>query len=146
MAKGTVNKCIFIGRLGDDPKIHQTQNGNVIASFSLATNDIDKDKETISDWHNIKAFGKTAELIQKYVTKGSKLYIECKHKTSKYDDKNGVTRYSSDFIVMQMQFLGGGKETTNSTYQPQQKPVQSYKNQAPQPQFDANNFDDDIPF
>ena len=131
MAKGTVNNCIFVGRLGKDPDIHRTQNGSVIASFSLATNDIDKNKNTISDWHTIKAFGKTAELIERYVSKGSKLYVECKHKTNKWKDKDGVDRYSSEFLVKSMQFLSEGKS-----------------NQLGQKNFqnEPNTFDDDIPF
>jgi single-strand DNA-binding protein len=136
MAKGTINNCIFIGRLGKDPEIHRTQNGNTIASFSIATNDRDKDKQDITDWHNIKAFGNTAETIEKYVTKGTKLYLECKHKTNKWKDKDGMDRYSSEFLVRSMQFLSDGKEKQGSKSDPchQQEYNQS---QSPSP---VNNY------
>ena len=82
MAKGTVNKVILLGRLGNDPEVRTTQNGMTVANLSIATNDGIGDKMT-TEWHRVVVFGKSAEAIQKYTSKGSQLYIEGRLSTNK---------------------------------------------------------------
>jgi len=123
-----INKVILIGNLGDDPTIRYMPNGNAVASFSIATSEQWRDKNTgeqqsHTEWHNITIFGKLAEVVEKYVKKGSKLYIEGKLKTDKYE-KDGVTKYSTKIIANTMQMLdsrASGSETGNSQSAPQGK-------------------------
>jgi single-strand DNA-binding protein len=100
------NKVILIGNVGKDP---ETNEAKTLTSFSLATSEKIKG-ETVTEWHNLKAFGKTAELIQSYVKKGSQIYIEGKIKTNKWEDKNGQKRSTVEIIVSEVTFLGGKKE------------------------------------
>ena len=100
----SVNKVIIIGNVGQDPEIKTTKGGMEIANFSVATqkNSVDK-KETV--WHNCVAFGKIADIIGKYVAKGSKLYLEGTLDYSKWTDKRDVERTVTKIIVNQVQFL-----------------------------------------
>ena len=101
------NKVILVGSVGQDPTIHNFENGSV-ASFSLATNESYKDKngekKTQTEWHNIKMFGKLSELAEKYIKKGNNLYVEGSIKTQKYD-KDGQTHYSTSIIASIVNFL-----------------------------------------
>ena len=106
------NKAILVGCVGQDPTIHEFENGKV-ASFSLATNETYKDKngekKTVTEWHNIKMSGKLAELAEKYVKKGNMLYVEGAIKTQKYD-KDGQTHYFTSIVVNVMSFLPSGNK------------------------------------
>lgn len=145
-----VNKVIVLGNVGNDPEIRYMPNGNAVASFSIATSEQWKDKATgekqiHTEWHNITIFGKLAEIVEKYVKKGSKLYIEGKLKTDKYE-KDGVTKYSTKIIANEMQMLDGrNSQDGASSGQSSQAPAEKHK---PSQQASANfdNFDDDIPF
>lgn len=104
-----VNKVILIGNLGKDPEIKNFENSSK-ASFSLATNEVYRDRQTgerktITEWHNIVVWGKQAEIAQKYLHKGSKVYIEGKITSRKYQDKDGVERYISEIKVDNFQML-----------------------------------------
>ncbi len=158
MAKGTVNKVIVLGRLGNNPEVRQTQSGLTVATLSIATNDGIGDKMT-TEWHRVTVFGKGAEVIQKYVTKGTQIYIEGRLKTDKYQDKNGNTQYSTSIIANSFELLGGGNANTQQSggYQPNnyQQPQQPAQNNFSQPrqnnvpdfaEINSTNFDDDIPF
>lgn len=99
-----INKVMLIGGVGQDPEIRFTPSGAPVASLSLATDDSYKDRNTgqmikVTDWHNIVVFGKLAEVVQQYVKKGSKLYVEGKQKTRKWQDKNGQDRYTTEVVV-----------------------------------------------
>ncbi|QEO57579.1 single-stranded DNA-binding protein [Francisella marina] len=143
MAKGTINKVLLLGRIGQDPEVRQTQQGTTIANISLATNDGMGDNIT-TEWHKVVVFGKSAEAIQKYAKKGTQLFIEGRLRTNKWQDKNGNTQYTTEVIASSFQFIGGSNsDNKQSSPQPQQRPAQDYK-QAPQ--FNANNFDDSILF
>ncbi len=101
---------MLIGNVGNAPEKNTTKSGNEVSSFSLATSENYKDKTsgervTKTEWHKISAFGKIAEILNKYVTKGSKIYIEGKNKTSSYE-KNGVTHYTTKVEVSDFAFLG----------------------------------------
>ena len=104
MAKGTLNKVLLIGRLGQDPEIRHTQGGQAVASFSIATNESWRDKEgnqqEKTDWHNCVAFGATAEkYIGPYITKGTLVSIEGTLQTRSWEDKEGNKKYTTEVIV-----------------------------------------------
>lgn len=156
MAKGTVNKVILLGRLGNDPEVRTTQNGTVVANLSLATNDGMGDNIT-TEWHRVVVFGKSAEAIQRYTSKGSQLFIEGRIQTNKYQDKNGETKYSTNIVANNFQFIGGGNsqgssnqnnsnfnQQSNSNQNQQQTPKQD--NMPDFAEINSSNFDDDIPF
>jgi single-strand DNA-binding protein len=103
------NKVQLIGRAGNDPEIKSFDNGKKIANINLATNDHytnqkgEKVEET--QWHRVVAWGKTADLIEKYVTKGKEIAIEGKLSTRSYDDKNGDKKYVTEVVVNEVLFL-----------------------------------------
>ena len=102
----SINKVILVGHVGKDPDIRYLTSGDSVASFSLATTYRSKNGD-VTEWHNCSAFGKTAEVIGKYVKKGSQLYVEGRLQTRKYKAKDGTDRYTTEIIVSQMQMLGG---------------------------------------
>ncbi len=114
MAK-SVNKVILIGNLGKDPEVKYTPNGTPVAKFSLATNERYKDKDgnwqDRTEWHNIVAWQRTAEIVGEYVKKGSKIYIEGRLRTDSWDDKNtGEKKYRTEIVVNDLVLLGGRGE------------------------------------
>jgi single-strand DNA-binding protein len=104
------NKVQLIGNLGNDPEIVKLDSGRTLAKFSLATNDHYKNSkgETVTDtqWHNVVAWGKTAELIEKYVTKGKEIAVEGKLTNRSYDNKAGEKRYITEIVVNELLLLG----------------------------------------
>ncbi len=117
MAKD-INKVILIGRVGKDPEMRATQGGMTIASFSLATSDRQKDPQgnyaDKTEWHNLVAFNRTAEVVRDYVKKGTQLYIEGKITTRDWVDKeSGQKKYKTEILVNDLSLLGGrpGGET-----------------------------------
>ena len=120
MAKG-VNKVILLGNVGKDPEIRSTPGGTMVANFTLATSDRQKDAQgnwqDRTEWHNLVAFSRTAEIIRDYVKKGSKLYIEGKIQTRSWDDKeSGAKRYRTEIIVNDMSLLSGREEGSGGGY------------------------------
>ncbi len=114
MAK-SVNKVILLGNVGKDPEIRSTPGGTMVASFSLATSDRQKDAQgnwqDRTEWHNLVAFTRLAEIVRDYVKKGSKLYIEGKIQTRSWDDKeSGQKRYRTEIIVNDLSLLSGRDE------------------------------------
>jgi single-strand DNA-binding protein len=112
-----INKVILIGNLGRDPEMRYTPNSIAVCSFSIATSETYKDKNsgeriTQTEWHNIVLWRGLAETSEKYLRKGSKVYIEGKLKTRKWDDKQGITRYSTEIVADVMQMLD--KKVTDS--------------------------------
>jgi single-strand DNA-binding protein len=144
----SVNKAILIGRLGKDPELRYTQSGSGVATFSLATDrqwkgqDGQKQRETT--WHNIVVWGKRAEVVKEYLTKGQQIYIEGRIVNRSYDDKEGNKKYTSEVVLEDFAFLGSRSETagspgagSESSYQPDSAP--------PPPSGEASD-DDDLPF
>ncbi|WP_422450203.1 MULTISPECIES: single-stranded DNA-binding protein [unclassified Endozoicomonas] len=146
MARG-VNKVILIGNLGNDPDVRFTPNGSAVANLSLATSESWKDRNTgqqqeKTEWHRVVIFGKLAEIAQQYLRKGSKVYIEGKLQTRKWQGQDGQDRYTTEIVVDgfsgQLQMLDGRQEGAMGApmgggYQqqaPQQQ--QSYAPQQPQ--------------
>ncbi len=104
------NKVQLIGNLGNDPEIIALESGRKLAKFSLATNesykDVNGEKQTKTDWHNIVAWGKTAEIIEKYVTKGKEVVVEGKLTTRNYETKEGEERYITEVVCNELLMLG----------------------------------------
>jgi len=103
-----INKAILIGNVGKDPEVNYLDNGVAVAKFSLATTETykkDGEKVSITEWHNIVLWRKLAEICEKYVKKGDKLYIEGKISTRSWDDKDGNKRYTTEIIGNQMTML-----------------------------------------
>src|SRR5947209_2020886 len=112
MAKG-VNKVFLLGNVGKDPEIRATQGGMTIASFTLATADRQKDQQgnwaDKTEWHNLVAFSRTAEIVRDYVKKGTQIFVEGKIQTRSWDDKeSGQKRYRTEILVNELSLLGGG--------------------------------------
>ncbi|SMN10996.1 Single-stranded DNA-binding protein [uncultured Candidatus Thioglobus sp.] len=155
MARG-VNKAIILGTLGQDPDIKYTPSGVAVVNISVATNEEWKDKNTgekqeRTEWHRIVFFGRLAEIVSEYLRKGSQVYIEGRIQTRKWQDKEGMDRYTTEIVGSEMQMLGGkgggGGERKADTYN--QSPAQSDQPSAPpppKPSQPSDDFDDDIPF
>lgn len=104
---GSVNKVVLLGRLGRDPEIRMTQTGQQVANFSMATSESwtkNGVREEKTEWHNIIAWGKLAEIISKYVKKGSMLYVEGKLQTRSWE-KNGEKRYTTEIVASDITFV-----------------------------------------
>lgn len=115
MAGKSVNKVILIGNLGKDPEVKYTPQGTAVAKFSLATNDRYKDKEgnwqDRTEWHNITAWARTAEIAGEYLKKGGKVYIEGSLRTHSWDDKqSGQKKYMTEVVVNDLVLLSGRGE------------------------------------
>jgi len=159
-----VNKVIIVGNLGNDPEVRYSNNGAAIANISVATSDSWKDKNTgerqeRTEWHRIVMFNRLGEIAGEYLKKGSKVYIEGKLQTRKWQDQQGQDRYSTEIVADQMQMLdsrgggmgggqGGGYQQQSSGQQ--QGGGQQFggdqPKQAPSQPAPATDFDDDIPF
>ena len=118
---GTLNKVILIGNVGDDVKIHQFDDNNKIGRFPLATSESYTSRETgekvnQTEWHNIVVRNKLAEIFERFVKKGDKLYVEGKLKSRKWQDQNGQDRYTTEIIVSDFTFLTP-KNTGSGEYQ-----------------------------
>ena len=134
-----LNKVMLIGRLGKDPETRYTPNGKAVASFSIATSERwkkDGEKQERTEWHNVVAFEKLAEIISQYLTKGSQVFVEGKLQTRKWQDKEGKDRYTTEIVASSMQMLGG---------RPQQERTERSPSSGSVPAA-AEGFDDDIPF
>jgi len=104
MAQRGVNKVILIGNVGNDPDVKYTQNGGAVTNLTIATSETWRDKATgeqrdKTEWHRVVLFGKTAEIAGEYIRKGSKVYIEGQLQTRKWQDKDGVDRYTTEVVV-----------------------------------------------
>ena len=112
-----MNKAMVIGNLGNDPEIRYTQKGTAVATFSIATTERWKDAEGVqqehTDWHRIVAWRGLAEICGDHLKKGSKIYIEGKMQTRKWEE-NGITRYTTEIIAKSMEMLGGNNFDTET--------------------------------
>ena len=128
---GSVNKVILIGNLGKEPEVRHLENGAAVANFSIATSENYKDRKTgekvsQTEWHNIVAWRGLAEIAEKYLKKGAKVYIEGKLKTRTWQDKEGNNRYSTEVITDSLTMLGSTGESMGSSSPG--KPVMSILN------------------
>lgn len=162
MATRGVNKVILVGHLGKDPEVRHLPNGNAVASFSIATSESWKDKDTgekqeRTEWHRVVCFNRLGEIVGQYVKKGARIYIEGSLKTRKWQDQQGQERYTTEIIASEMQMLDSKTSSSNSyddamdssysggqssSYTPRNAPA------AQQPAFaePLSGLDDDVPF
>jgi single-strand DNA-binding protein len=154
MAK-SVNKVILLGNVGKDPEIRATQGGMTVANFSIATTDRIKGQDgqftDKTEWHNLVAFQRTAEIVRDYVKKGNKLYVEGRLQTSSWDDKTtGQKKYKTEIIVSDLSLLSGrgeGEGSTSGGYSRSNTASFDQRTPASQPDYaDQGITDDDIPF
>lgn len=114
----SVNRVILVGNLGKDPEVRVIEGGTKVASFSLATSEAYKNKngERVeqTEWHNIVAWRGLAEISEKYLRKGSTVYIEGKLRTRAWEDKDKIKHYTTEIIVDNMKMIGGKREATNT--------------------------------
>ena len=143
MAKD-LNQCNFIGRLGRDPEIRYTQGGSAIARFSLAVGDDYKDKSgnkvEQTNWINIVAFGKLAEIIEKYLSKGSQVFVSGKLTVRKWQDQEGNDKWTTEVVANDLQMLGSRSGGGSGVSSPQESVTH------PQDNSNTDDFDSDIPF
>jgi single-strand DNA-binding protein len=153
----SVNKVILLGNLGRDPEIRSMQSGKKMASFSIATSKRWKDRNTQeqkenTSWHNIVVFNEgLVDVIEKYIKKGSKIYVEGELSTRKYQDKDGNDRYTTEVVLQgynsTLTMLGSNSSTSSQ----QESSITSNNEDQLEDNFDSSssdssNTDDDIPF
>jgi single-strand DNA-binding protein len=153
----SVNKVILLGNLGRDPEIRSMQSGKKMASFSIATTKRWKDRNTQeqkenTSWHNIVVFNEgLVDVIEKYIKKGSKIYVEGELSTRKYQDKDGNDRYTTEVVLQgynsTLTMLGSNSSTSSQ----QESSITSNNEDQLEDNFDSSssdssNTDDDIPF
>ena len=159
MARG-INKVILIGNLGKDPEVKYMPNGEAVANITLATSESWKDKTSgeqvdRTEWHRVVFFRRLAEITGEYLKKGSKVYIEGKLQTRKWQGQDGQDRYTTEIVASEMQMLDS-KAGGTSNFQPSSAPANAQQQQgsqqqgSPAPQMTTatagGDFDDDIPF
>lgn len=146
MARG-INKVILIGNLGQDPEVRFTPSGTAVANLNLATSDTWMDRQSgqrqeRTEWHRVVLFNKTAEIAQQYLKKGSKVYIEGRLQTRKWQDQNGQDRYSTEIVANDMQML----DSRGGVFQGGGAPQGGYAQQAPAQQAPPQqNYGQNLP-
>jgi len=147
-----LNKATIIGYLGKDPEVRYLPNGDPVANISIATTEKWKDKQTgepkeATEWHRVNFFGRTAEIVAKYLVKGSLVYVEGKIKTRKYQAQDGTDRYATEIQGQELKMLGGRATGQGDSPGMQPHPA-SAKAKAPASTSAAGfeDMDDDIPF
>ena len=143
MARG-INKVILIGNLGKDPEVRYSPNGGAVTTITLATSESWKDKNTgeqvdKTEWHRVVFFRRLAEIAGEYLKKGSKVYIEGKLQTRKWQDQNGQNRYTTEVVANEMQMLDSRGGSGSYSSEPD-APAMADSG------MPHNDFDDDIPF
>lgn len=160
MARG-VNKVILVGNCGQDPEVRYMPSGGAVTNISIATSESWKDKNTgdqqeRTEWHRVVFFNRLAEIVEQYVKKGTKLYVEGSLRTRKWQGQDGQDRYTTEIVASEMQMLDsrgsqGGFEQQPPAEMAPSAPQSSGQQQAsqaaePAPQAQSSDFDDDIPF
>ena len=148
---GTLNKVMLIGHLGDEVKMHYFEGGNCVGRFPLATNETYVNKQTNervtnTEWHNIVVRNKAAEICEKYLSKGDKVYIEGRLKTRKWTDDKGADRYSTEIQCTDFTFLSTKSESQAQGGQPMQnEPAPNTPTSTSEPKSIVED-NDDLPF
>ncbi|MGA2475100.1 MAG: single-stranded DNA-binding protein [Terriglobia bacterium] len=151
---GSVNKVILIGRLGKDPEVKYTPSGAPVAKFSLATDEVFKDRsgeqQKRTEWHNIVAWNKLAEICGEYLTKGKLVYIEGSIRSRQWEDQAGNKRTAYDIVAGRMQMLGSKADSDRAAAaaaaapSAERPPVE--KPPASEPPAEPEITDEDVPF
>lgn len=149
MARG-INKATIMGNLGSDPDVRTTPSGITVATISVATSEVWKDKNTgekkeKTQWHRVSLFNKLGEIASKYLKKGSRVYLEGTINHTKYTDKQGVERYTTDIIAKEMLLMdsGDGKENKEARNAALDADMEAYANKD---QKGSEVLADDLPF
>ena len=141
-----VNKVILVGNLGRDPETRYTKDGTPVSHFTLATSESWKDqqgqRQEKTEWHRLVAFGKLAEIVKEYLTKGKQIYVEGRLQTNSWDDKDGNKRSTTEIRMDQMIMLGG--RGSDGASQDSGPPPPAGPNNYSQEPFQAS--DEDVPF
>src|SRR5579872_1968009 len=151
---GSINKVILIGRLGKDPEVKYTSNGSPVAKFTLATDEVYKDRageqQRRTEWHNIVAWNKLAEICGEYLTKGKQIYIEGGIRSRQWEDQSGNKRTSYEIIARTMQMLGSKADSERAAAStPERAAGSASSEERPVPSDlppEGEITDDDIPF
>ena len=150
-----INKVILVGNLGAKPEVKYASNGNAITNLSVATSESWTDKNTgqkqeKTEWHRVSLFGKLAEIAGQYLDKGSKVYVEGKLQTRKWQDKSGADRYTTEVVVSgfngTLQMLDRRDDVGGTSQQSAPAPRAPAPAADPITPVDNSGFDDDIPF
>lgn len=149
MARG-INKVILIGNLGSDPEARYTPGGNAVVTVNIATSTSWKDKQSgemqeRTEWHRVVFFNRLAEIVNEYLRKGSKVYVEGSLRTRKWTDKNNVEKYTTEIVANEMQMLDGRGAGQSATADHDMGSSHSGSTQSSNAQ-PTHDFDDDIPF
>lgn len=124
-----INKAILIGNLGSDPEVRYTQSGTAVANFNIATTEKwkgqDGQMQEQTEWHRIVAFARLGEICGEYLSKGSKVYIEGRIQTRKWEDRDGNSRYTTEIVAKEMKMLDAkGASSGTTDYSKQEPPIQ----------------------
>jgi single-strand DNA-binding protein len=147
MSSRGVNKVILVGNVGKDPETRYLPSGGAVTNLAVATSEQWKDKNTgqpqeKTEWHRVVFFNKLAEIVNEYVRKGSKLYIEGSLRTSSWE-QDGQTKYATEIVASEMQMLDGKRDDAPAA---PRAPAAARPAPAQSRPADFDNFDDDIPF
>jgi len=151
---GSVNRVILVGRLGRDPELKYTPSGAPVAKFSLATDEVFKDRsgeqQRRTEWHNIVAWNKLAEICGEYLTKGKLVYIEGSIRSRQWEDQAGNKRTAYDIVAARMQMLSPKAESDRAAAAAAAAPPAEHapleKPSAPEPPAEPEITDEDVPF
>ena len=150
-----INKVILVGNLGAKPEVKYASNGNAISNLSVATSESWTDKSTgqkqeRTEWHRVSLFGKLAEIAGQYLDKGSKVYVEGKLQTRKWQDQNGQDRYTTEVVVSgfngTLQMLDRRDDSSSSTPAPSKDVTEKRQTEPSITPVSKDEFEDDIPF
>ena len=150
-----INKVILVGNLGAKPEVKYASNGNAISNLSVATSESWTDKSTgqkqeRTEWHRVSLFGKLAEIAGQYLDKGSKVYVEGKLQTRKWQDQNGQDRYTTEVVVSgfngTLQMLDRRDDSSSSTPVPSKDATEKSQTEPSITPVSKDEFEDDIPF
>jgi single-strand DNA-binding protein len=159
----SVNKVIIVGNLGRDPEVRYTPNGSAVCNVTIATSRVRKNKESgekneDTEWHRVVFFDRLAEIAGEYLKKGRSVYVEGRLQTRKWQDKDGVEKYTTEIVASEMQMLGGREgmgggaatgEEEGGGYEraaPAARPAAAAANRPAAKSSGFSDMDDDIPF
>lgn len=146
---GSLNKAMIIGRLGTDPEVRYTQNNTAVATLSIATSERYRDRngelQENTEWHRVVAWGRLAEISQKYLKKGSQVFVEGPIQTRSWEDQEGQKRYTTEIKALTLQMLDSKSDDDMSVDRSSSQERDEVKT-APVDLSDGDNLDDDLPF
>ena len=147
---GSINKVILIGRLGKDPEIKYTPSGSPVAKFTLATDEVFKDRageqQRRTEWHTVVAWNKLAEICGEYLTKGKQIYIESSIRSHQWEDQNGNKRTAYEIVARDMKMLGSKADAERAASAAPAEQAPSERPASTEPSSSSEITDEDIPF